>query len=279
MKAEDVVAGLTQIVSLPDVFIKLDAAINDPCSTYAQIAEIIRDDTGLSSRLLRIVNSPFYGFPAKIDSISHAMALVGTNQLRDLALATSVMQAFADIDTRLISMEAFWRHSIATGVAAKVIGSLRREAELERFFLLGVLHDIGRLVLLSECAQAMTQALQLSIKKQALLYRCERAVLGFDHTQVGQALLKTWRLPPVQQAVVAHHHTPRRTLEYAAEVNTIHLADILVNALRLGSSGERFVPPLEARSWSALELEHSELGMILDRLNEEYEAIAEVFLS
>ncbi len=278
ISASQLVARVNQTITLPDVYTQLDAAIKDPTATFAGIANIIRGDTGLSSRLLRIVNSPFYGFPTRIESISHAITLVGTEQLRDLALATVVMQTFAGLNVELISVEQFWRHSVATAAAARIIAELKREPEWERYFVLGILHDIGRLVMYSELPDRMSEALSLSCDKQELLVRCERTVLGIDHAQVGLALLQSWRLPPVQRAVVALHHHPRPGIPYDKEVDTVHLADIFANAYRFGSSGEHFVPPLEPTAWQRLGLDPSDIPIILDRLTEDYKTTTALFL-
>jgi HD-like signal output (HDOD) protein len=169
------------------IFTRIDEAVNNPRSSLADIGRIISEDSSLTARLLKIVNSAFYSFPSKIETISRAVTVVGTQQLRDLALATSVMKLFQGIPPDLISMEAFWKHSIACGVAARVRGS-KREANIERFFVAGILHDIGRLILHAGSrldAPHWVVAMPVGI---ALQGRNEE--LGFDHASLGRVLLE-----------------------------------------------------------------------------------------
>jgi HD-like signal output (HDOD) protein len=134
------------VFSLPTIYFELQAALNDPNKTFQDLGDIISFDPALSARLLKIVNSPFYGFPSKIDTISHATSIIGRDQLTDLALATLVIYQFRGIPNNLFNMEKFWRHSMACGVVARSIAEFRGEKNVERFYLAGILHDIGRLV-------------------------------------------------------------------------------------------------------------------------------------
>ncbi|TNF36982.1 MAG: HDOD domain-containing protein, partial [Gammaproteobacteria bacterium] len=136
-----------KLASLPTVYNKLNEAVDSPTSSSQDIADIIMEDSALAARLLKLSNSAFFGFPSRIDTISQAVTVIGMRELRDLVLATSVVSMFKDIPTNLVSPESFIEHSIATGVAARVMATHRRESNVERFFVAGLLHDIGRLVL------------------------------------------------------------------------------------------------------------------------------------
>ena len=147
-KAQDLIGEEDEIVfSLPTIYVELQKALNDPDKTFQNLGDIIGFDTALSARLLKIVNSPFYGFPSKIDTISHAISIIGRDQLIDLALSTMVIYQFEGIPNSMFNMDKFWRHSVACGVAARSIADFRGEKNSERFYLAGILHDIGRLAL------------------------------------------------------------------------------------------------------------------------------------
>ena len=132
------------VFSLPTIYVELQKALSDPDKTFRDLGDIIGFDPALSARLLKIVNSPFYGFPSKIDTISHAISIIGMDQLTDLALATLVIYQFEGIPNNMFNMEKFWWHSVACGVAARSIADIRNEKNAERFYLAGILHDIGR---------------------------------------------------------------------------------------------------------------------------------------
>jgi len=277
MSPLDVVRQISHVVSLPSFLSELDKAMNDPRCSLERVADIISGDIGLSARLLKLVNSSFYAFPSPIDTISRAVSVVGTKQLRDLAFTTAVLGAF-HLKDHHISLEKFWQHSIACGLVAKAIATYRRDSDLERYFLLGVMHDIGRLILLSEFPDKMDQALAQAKAKQQLLSEAEHAIFGFDHAQVGNALLKTWKLPNAHQEIVLYHHAPEKAFRYPVETTVIHLSDLIVNALRLGNSGERFVPVLSPKVDEILHLSADALHSIIEHAENDYKAVSTLFL-
>ena len=234
---EELVARCDGITSLPAIYQRLDEAINDPYSDLSRIAAILSEDSSLSARLLRLANSAMYSFPSRVETVSRAVTIIGTKQLRDLVLATCVIEQFRDIPQQLVDMESFWRHSIATGIAARVIATYRREANVERYYVLGLLHDIGRLVMYLQIPQQASQALELSASSQIPLYQAERQLLDFDHAAVGSILLKKWKLPGSLQEGVGYHHKPQLSSRYPEDAATVHIADIVANAFKLGSSG------------------------------------------
>ncbi|NDY41295.1 HDOD domain-containing protein [Dissulfurirhabdus thermomarina] len=274
---EDLVLG-ADVSSLPDIYQRISRAVDDPLSTSADIGRIISEDTGLSARLLRIVNSPFYGFPSKIETISRAVTIIGTRQLRDLALATSIVKMFEGVSSDLVDMEKFWRHSVACGVAARILGTYQRYPNVERLFVASLLHDIGRLILYLQVPQEARRALTAAREEGRLVRDVEEEVLGFDHADVGRALLKFWKLPPSLVEAVTYHHRPRRAMLFPVEAATAHLADFIVNARQLGTSGERFVPPLDADAWRTLGLSVNVLSPVLAQLERQYKDVVAMII-
>lgn len=265
-----VIRGVIKVASLPTIFVKLDEAINSPRSTNKDFARIISEDTALSARLLRIANSALYNFPSKIDTVTHAITVLGISQLRDLVLACSVIKMFESVPEELVSMESFWRHSIGCGIAARVLAATRREANVERFFVTGLLHDIGRLILFLEMSKEMVEVMAERQKSNELLFKLEHEMLGFDHAKLGGLLLKAWQLPERLEEAVTFHHQPHRAKKFPADAAIIHIADILANALQLGSSGEKFVPPLSQEAWLALDRSPDILPGVVDQINVQY---------
>lgn len=265
-----IVRSVTKVASLPTVFVKLDEAINSPRSTNKDLAKIISDDTALAARLLRIANSALYNFPQKIDTVTHAITVIGISQLRDLVLACSVIKMFKDVPETLLSMESFWRHSMACGIAARAIAAARREANVERFFVAGLLHDIGRLILLMEMSAEMTKVFSTRDQTPDLLYKIENELLGFDHAKLGGLLLKAWQLPERLEEAVTFHHHPHRARKFPVDAAVIHLADIVANSFQLGTSGERFVPPVNDEAWKAIDRAPDIMVTVVDQLMVQY---------
>lgn len=277
--AESLVKGAIKVVSLPEVFIRLNEAINNPYSDLSDIADIISDDTGLAARMLRIANSAMFNFPSPVTTITHAVTIIGTRQLRDLVLATYAIKAFKGIPGDLVDMKSFWKHSIACGIAARVIATFRREPNIERFYVLGLLHDIGLLIIYQEIPQLASAILRKCREEGLVLYTSESEELGYHHALVGQMLLKEWKLPEAMQEVVRYHHNPQLAAGYPDEAAIIHVADIVATALQMGSGGEHIVPPLVPQAWAHIGLQPSLISDIVKQIDLQYNDAVELFLA
>jgi len=148
LEMTDVIRENIQFASLPSTFMKISEAINDPQSSSRYIAQILSADISLSTKLLQLVNSAFYGFPQKIGSLAQAVTIIGTRQLVSLAQGVSLISHFSKIPSIIVDMEAFWKHSICCGIIARLISSGQKKGNADSLWMAGLLHDIGRLVLL-----------------------------------------------------------------------------------------------------------------------------------
>jgi putative nucleotidyltransferase with HDIG domain len=214
--------------------------VDDPRSSAADIGELIRQDPGLTARLLRIANSPFYGFPSRIDSVPRAITVIGTNQLRHLILATSTIQVFSDFPNDLVSMETFWHHSLRCAVIARNLAAHLHEPNVERYFTAGLLHDIGYLIIYRELPELANQTLTRSNQNRGIVHSIEQEIIGFDHGAVGGELLRQWNLPSALSEAVEFHHTPHLARQHPKEAAIIHVANYLANTMsaRVGSDIE-----------------------------------------
>ncbi len=273
------IEGFRGTASLPIIYLKLHEAINDPYSSLSKVSAIISDDAGLSARLLKLVNSSFYGFPQRIETISDAVSLVGSKQVRDLALVTTMMKAFQGIPEDLIDMEMFWMHSMACGVGAKVISEMIGESQIERYFVAGVLHDLGRLIMYSKVPNESRIILERAKNEHRPMVDIEYDVLDCSHTEIGRALVDAWKLPSCFQEVVAYHHTPEKAQQYPIETAAVHIADIVVHALQYGTSGERFVPCMKKESWHKLNLSIDELPKLVRTIERDVESVVHLLQS
>jgi putative nucleotidyltransferase with HDIG domain len=262
-KIEELVVGVAQVGSVQPVYERLSAVMNHPLSSSTDIGRVIADDPDLTARLLRLVNSPIYGFPSRISTVSQATSIVGMNQLHDLAVAASFIELFGKVPQELVDMNSFWRHSVACAVSARILASQRREPNVERFFVAGLLHDIGRPILYQKLPDQSRAALERARRTGELLHEVELDVFGFHHGQVGAALLERWRLPSLLQEAVAWHHQPRYASRFPVEAAVVHVADHIANALQFGTSGEHLVPPLRAEGWDRLGLAPAVLPTVL----------------
>ncbi len=251
-----------KLPTLPGIFLKINETITRPNSSAFDIANLISKDTSLSARLLKIVNSAFYGFPSKIDSLFRAVSIVGTNQLSTLATGVSLIDAFRKVPSAYIDMRMFWRHSIICGTVGRILAGYKNIQNSERLFVAGLFHDIGRLLLLQHAPEISCEMLQAAKRNGHVLYELERDRLGFDHATIGGKLLEQWKLPFSLENVVTHHHDPlasRSPLEPAI----LNLADIVTHAVAGGCSSQRLIPKLHEAVWKTINLSENTLPLII----------------
>lgn len=260
---EEIVEQTSMIYTLPLFYERLNEVINHPRSSLADVGHVISEDQGLTVRLLKLANSPLFGYHAKIDSITKALTLIGTQQLRDLALAVSVIGSFGSVSNKLFDMKSFWRHNIVCGILSRAIATCRREVNQERFFVAGMLHDVGLLVMCSAAPDLINQALTEKRESGGLYYQIERQKFGFGHGDVGSALLTKWKIPANISQPIEFHHQPTAAGAYSMEASTIHLADIICHTMGLGHAEDWLVPPLDETAWKMLDIPVKQLDNII----------------
>lgn len=255
---EELVDSEVKLASFPDIYFKIRQVLDSPVSSAAQVADVIGKDTSLTAKLLKLVNSPFYGLPHRVDSISRAVMVLGSQEVSTLALGISAMNAFKDIPPELINMRTFWEHSMAVGVYARLLGAAAARNTSERLFVAGVLHDIGRLVIFKKLPHAAVEAIYYAKANMLPLCVAEGEVLGFSHPLIGGLLLKAWKFPEALVATVSCHHTPS-VCPGDVEAAILHMADIMAVALGHTPPASVMVPPLEPAAWDLLEIDPGRL--------------------
>jgi len=233
-----------KLPEVPYLVFELKDIMSNPRSSANDIAQIVSKSPSLTMILLRIVNSSFYAFPSKIDSISRAVTIIGTREIGNLSLGISIINIFDGIPEDLIDMHAFLKHGFACGIISRILAAQKDIPQTEQLFVSGLLHDIGRAVIYKYFPEHASVLLHSSSTSGKFLYTEEKKYLGCRHTDLGKYLLKKWNLPFSLENNVFCHHNPSNAKD-PVHATIVHLADVMANALELGSSGERFVPPLD----------------------------------
>nr|WP_211922504.1 HDOD domain-containing protein [Solidesulfovibrio aerotolerans] len=260
---KDLVASEVKLASFPDIYFKIRQVLDSPVSSPSQVADVVIKDTSLSAKLLKLVNSPFYGLPQRIDSISRAVLVIGGQEISTLVLGISAMNAFKDIPPELINMRTFWEHSVAVGVFARLLGAEVVQGGAERLFVAGILHDIGRLVLYKKMPHAAAEAIYYAQSNGIPLYAAEEEVMGFSHPLVGGLLLRAWKFPDALVSCVACHHKPA-SCKGSLEPAILHVADTVAVALGLAPPASSIVPILDAAAWDRLGLAPERLMALVE---------------
>lgn len=274
----DVVRDTGELATLPGLYLRLAELAGDPRRSAEDLGRVIADDPALTARLLRLANDAPQGASGGVDTVSEALAVVGTADAADLALATSVMRHFDGVVPEWVDLESFWRHSVGVGIAARTLAVHRGSATPERLLVGGLLHDIGRLALLIADGPGMSRIISRARRTRSPLHDIERETLGYDHADVGRALLASWQLPAGLQEMAGAHHRPETAVGYPLECAIVHLADMIANALALGSSGEVLVPPPSATAWEIAEISPDALPSLLADIDRQYADTVQVML-
>ncbi len=223
-KATTLVQDIEDLVSLPDVYLRLRDLMDDPCSSIDDFTRIIQMDPALAARVLKMANSAFFGFSAKIDKISRAINIMGVSQLHDLVLSTSVTSVFKGMRDEVMDMEKFWGSSVHCGVLARLLAAECHIIDSDRLFVTGLLHDIGHLVMYKQFPQESAELLQRSEQETLRLENLEQQMLGFDAAELGAELLVKWNLPESFIMPLRHQNMPEVADKFRLDACILHIA-------------------------------------------------------
>ncbi len=261
-----------QLPDAPNIISELNAVITDPFATSNDVAQVVNKSPSLASHLLKIVNSAYYGFPSRIDRISRAVTIIGTKEISNLALGISVMRAFEDISPELIDMPSFIRHSLACALLSRIIAAQKNMAETEQVSVSGLLHDIGKLIVLKYFPGAALAVFEHAGASNCSVLHSEKEVLGIHHARLAQDLLRKWNIPAMLENSIAFHHRPSSAADPSKAV-IVQMADIITNALGLGSSGEQRIPAFDDKAWDKLAIPACNMTLVIRQALHQLESI------
>ncbi|WP_031432382.1 HDOD domain-containing protein [Methylomarinum vadi] len=273
LTAHALVADSIELFSLPDIYYQVSEMINDPRFTLEDIGQVISKDVALSARLLKIVNSSFYGFQAKIDTISRAIVVVGIEDLKNLILATSVVDNFTDIPSDLVDMTDFWMHSIHCGVMCKLLAKASLVLHCERLFLTGLLHNIGSLVLYCKMPRESQKVLLAVDNDRHKIAAMEQEIIGFNHADVGSELIKRWDMPESLYEAIACYPTPQLAQVYKLDAYLLSIAVKLANAAERGKGFDEIVENLPEAGLAMIRLTREQVIAVANLAANEYSQI------
>ena len=221
------VEKVNSLPSLPQAYHKCCHLLEQEVTDSTALAKVVSTDPGMTMAVLRLVNSAFYSLPRKIERLDHAISIIGQNKFRDLILTASVVEAMSKLAGGEINMEAFWRHSVLTGLLARRIWLYCYLPNSERLHIAGLLHDVGQLIYFNLLGTKALKVCELVSKLGIERHVAERKVLGFTSHQVGGALCRAWNLPDWLTETVENHHQPSNSEQFEQEASVIGLANRL----------------------------------------------------
>lgn len=247
--------------TLPGVINKLNTLSENEKSSVQEMAKIVSSDSVLSARILRLANSPSYGF-YRVSTISNAMILLGVNVVKSLALSSSIFEIMEKNSVGL------WEHSLAVGVAANIIARKLSLPECEEIATAALLHDIGKVIISLKCSEAETAIRKIIRDQEIYMQEAEQQVLDTDHAEVGAWLSKSWFLPDKLSEPISFHHDVGRSENHRIKTSVVHIADVIIKASGFGSSGDSYVPKIQKVAWDCLKLDEQILAEIVEEVED-----------
>ncbi len=269
-----VIRRLDDLPTLPRTVLRITELINNPMTSARDLAKVISDDQVLTAKLLKLVNSSFYGFPQRISTVTGAIVLLGFDAIKSLLLTTSVFDIFSKDKKEKARQEDFWDHSLGCAVGAKVIGNYLRYDRVEELFVSGLLHDIGKIVEMMFVPDDFARVVSMVEADNILMVDAEESLLGYTHAEVGRLLAERWNLPAKLVNIIAHHHQPDLAGIFSQEAIIVQLADILCRAMNIGSGGDNLMPQLNKDGWESLQLDVSAIEPIMIDMEREFDDIS-----
>ena len=270
----------TDLISFPEIALRVNSLVEDGNSSAEDIADLVQQDTALTAKLLKFSNSAYLGFRAEIDTVPRAVAVLGTQRVRDLTLGIAVVNSFAGVSNEILSMENHWRHSVLCGLSAGALAAHTDQVAGGPAFTAGLLHDLGQLILYSQEPELSKQVVELLEEESGVTQsdQAEMIVFGFDHCELGAALAQSWDLPERLVACLRYHHQPHQSKEYSADACLIHLATSIAVLAELNIDDIDQAPPMDSFAWETLNINSEVIPEITHTVNENAVELLSVLL-
>ncbi|MCC6672181.1 MAG: HDOD domain-containing protein [Planctomycetes bacterium] len=266
-----------ELPTLPEVLVKLNETMANPDSSADDVAKVIQADPAVSANILRIVNSAYYGLQVRVSSVNLAVSIMGFNMTKKVALKAAVFSVFGKKKDKVPHFDptAFWKHSIYTGVAARVLGSESPRftgTHAEDLYVCGLLHDIGKIILLESATKKYASVLEQAGATGHTELQVENEVLGFNHADVGSVLAIKWFLPEDLTIAIRYHHAPTKDPFHKSLSSLIHLADHLAWSAGKPSTQGLPRPTLESEVYQQVGLDPKQVEGLLPQVQQDFEA-------
>lgn len=266
---DQVLRKINNLPSLPTVVMELLASMEQEDVNLDALAHGIAQDQALTAKTLRVANSSFYGMAHQITTIHEAIAILGFRAVRSLATTAALVSTFDSHKLGRINFAPFWRHSVATAVCAREL-TKHLQLNTEHAYTAGLLHDIGRLVLVTQFQTPYQDVLAYRTLHDCTLLEAEGAVLNIDHAAVGHAMTAHWKFPQEMQQAIAHHHSPALAPSQMLPC-VIQVADALAHALDLTGDEDDLVPDVPLAAWQLLGLDDATLVAVMADSEQQFE--------
>jgi HD-like signal output (HDOD) protein len=267
---ETMIKNMGELPTLPSVFSTVSRMLSDPRTSAVDVGNAVSNDQVIASKILKVANSAFYGLAGRVNTVSHAIAVLGFSSTKNIVLTTSVLSTL-NLKTPVegFNLTAFWKHSAAVGAIAKLVAKEVLPQKQEEAFVVGLLHDIGKLVLAICVPEDFAKCVNFALNKNCLFLEAENELLGANHTDIAAWVNIRWKLPADFAVVLTNHHKNiKASGEHAGLVAIVKFADVLARGLQFGHACDNSMPVLEDDVWNLLKMTPQKLDTILAASND-----------
>jgi putative nucleotidyltransferase with HDIG domain len=261
---------ISNLPTLPNLLQKFNEMIKDPKISMDTLGKELSKDQVITSKLLKLVNSAFYGFPGRISTISHALVLLGYDALKGLIITSSIFENLSPTAYPL------WRHSIAVSLASRKIATKLSLQDREEFAVAGLLHDIGKVILHMEAPQEYRAVVDYARSSGQPLWMTESEMLGFDHATIGLWICEEWTLPAKLAIPIGYHHMVNKAQDHKKRVAVVALADTVVRGMGSGAEGDLFLEETDPLIEEQLPLTGGLIENLVEEIEPEIESIKDL---
>lgn len=256
------IGRIDTIPTIPDTLKKLLTVLENPKTSLTEISKFILNDPALTSRVLKMVNSPVYGFPGRISSVNQALLLLGLNVVRGLLLGISVFEAMQK------AMHGLWDHSLGVAVTARIIARMKDISEPEEISVAALLHDIGKVILILKFPEEYQNVIKIVEKNKLFIFEAEKEIFGITHADAGAWVAHKWSFPHNLIEIIEYHHRPEFSKNVPLHTAIIHIADIITRAEGVGFAGDSFVPSINNKAWNILNLSEPDIKEVFIQMDD-----------
>ncbi len=260
---------IKELSTLPSVILRILEVMNNPMADARDVEREIMEDPVITAKVLKIANSAYYGTSRDISSISQAVVLMGFAEVQNVALSVSIFSRFAE-PTRMFDRHQFWEHCFATATTAEAL-QRRVNAQTNEGFVVGLLHDIGRIVLDQQFPNEFREIVSLAEARKISMLEAERRVLGVTHCDIGYWVTEKWNLPPILTDSILFHHAPFSCRESYVLTSIVHVADAVSKAFGNYIKKEAVPSPKDESAFRLLNLDSDKLMSLADLISKKME--------
>ena len=239
-RAEILVGAVDDLPTIPIVATKVLQLLDDPDVSVEAVADLMLSDQVMTARIMKLLNSPVYKPAQEITSLKRALVYLGLRHVRELALTTSVINAF-DGTTGALELNAFWEHSFGVGMVSKIIAKKIGYQDLEKAYISGIIHDLGEVFLSNFLREPFSDVLEYIKTHPVKLVEAEAELLGTTHCEIGLSMARKWNFPEAYCDVIAHHHNPGEAVVDPILCAIVNLSDLFCTVRELNYGGLEWI--------------------------------------